>query len=141
MNDKAILVLNTLAQKRAHIKNDPRLFSSVRNMQMQLDAAPKISNTCVPLFTGSTQRTGGDVVYYLDPIVHIPFPKVVYGSAVETVYTLAPYTRFDNLIIPHAIVKPDITIKNKDQRNEAIFRNDIMAAQQTRNNINRPLFL
>ena len=135
MQDSHLLILNSLDQKRAFTQGDPRLATRF-NDYINLVGAPKISAK-TPLRPG---QFGGDIIYYLDPQINVPFPAAVYGTSIGVSLTTAPYTNLKNMIIPQAIIKPDMSIKNSDLRRQIAGRNDLMAAQQSNENRLRPLF-
>lgn len=135
MQDSHLLILNSLDQKRAFTQGDPRLATRF-NDYINIVEGPKISQKSA-LRPG---QLGGDIVYYLDPQVNVPFPAAVYGTSIGVAATTAPYTNLKNMIIPQAIIIPDMSIKNRDLRRQLAGRNDLMAAQQSNENRLRPLF-
>lgn len=133
MNDN-IFILNNLDQARAFKEGDPRLATRFNNYMPM--GSPRITKQ-----TGLARgQLGGDIVYYLDPTIDVPFNPIVYGTSLSVHLDSAPYTSFRGLVIPRAQIKQDKSIKNSDMRAESAARNDLMAVQQSAENRRRPQF-
>ena len=138
-----LFVLNSLDQVRAFVEGDPRR-RDIFGEQLPLNSAPKISNISSPLTLGYKEKSainGGDIVYYLDKQINVPAPVEIFGTETETVYSTAPFTPFKDLLIPHTRIKPDNKYIMRDMRKQSAFRQDLMASQQSWQNIHRPMFI
>ena len=92
-------------------------------------------------FTKKVNQNGGDVIYYLDPAVNVPYPRAIFGNENETKYETAPLTPYKELLIPKAVIRPENKYFLRDMRKQAHFRNELMASQQSWQNIHRPMFI